>query len=85
VQIGPQYAELQSALGRLATAQAHDLATASVPETLAALQVYPDIGPTWAEAGPRHKEHGYNVVPEKKKRPVLKFLGKLWGVSPKMR
>jgi Cation transporter/ATPase, N-terminus len=43
--------------------------------------VNPDAGLTSAEADARRKEHGYNEVAEKKGRPVLKYLGKFWGIS----
>jgi H+-transporting ATPase len=58
-----------------------DIATASVPDTLAALHVNPDTGLTRAEVDVRRKEHGYNEVAEKKRHPVLKFLSKFWGIS----
>ena len=58
-----------------------DFATASVPDTLAALHVNPDSGLTRAEVDVRRKEHGYNEVAEKKRHPVLKFLEKFWGIS----
>src|ERR1019366_447968 len=58
-----------------------DIASASVPDMLAALQVNPETGLTQAEADVRRKEHGYNEVAEKKGRPVLKFLRKFWGIS----
>ena len=58
-----------------------DLSAGSVADTLAALHVNPDTGLTSAEADARRKEHGYNEVAEKKGRPVLKFLGKFWGIS----
>jgi len=32
----------------------------------------------------RRKEHGYNEVAETKEYPLLKFLGKFWGLSPGM-
>jgi H+-transporting ATPase len=64
-----------------ATAKAPDIATASVPDTLAALHVNPDIGLTRAEVDTGRKEHGYNEVARKKGHPVLKFLGKFWGIS----
>ena len=63
------------------TAKAPDIASASVPNTLAALHVNPDTGLTNAEVDVRRKEHGYNEVAEQKGHPVLKFLGKFWGVS----
>jgi len=58
-----------------------DIASSSVPDTLAALHVNPQIGLTRAEVDVRRKEHGYNEVAEKKGRPVLKFLRKFWGIS----
>jgi hypothetical protein len=41
-----------------ASAKPPDIASASVPDTLAALRVNPDIGLTHAEADFRRKEHG---------------------------
>ena len=58
-----------------------DIASASVPDTLAALQVDPETGLTRAEVDARRKEHGYNEVIERRGHPLLKFLGKFWGVS----
>jgi H+-transporting ATPase len=58
-----------------------DIASASVPDTLAALHVNPDTGLTGAEVDVRRKESGYNEVAEKKGHPVLKFLKKFWGIS----
>ena len=58
-----------------------DIVSASLPETLALLRVTPEAGLSRAEAATRLKEHGYNEVAEHKKHPLLKFLGKFWGVS----
>jgi plasma-membrane proton-efflux P-type ATPase len=66
---------------KTATAKAPDIASASVPETLATLNVNPDTGLTQAVADNRRKESGYNEVAEKKGHPVLKFLKKFWGIS----
>jgi len=63
------------------TAKRPDIATASVPDTLAALQVNADTGLTRAEVDVRRQEHGYNEVAETKGHPILKFLGKFWGIS----
>jgi H+-transporting ATPase len=63
------------------TAKRPDIASASVPDTLAALRVNPEIGLTSAEVVSRRKEHGYNEVVEQKGHPVLGFLGKFWGLS----
>ncbi|MYM96418.1 plasma-membrane proton-efflux P-type ATPase [Rugamonas sp. FT81W] len=63
------------------TAKVPDIATASVSDTLAALHVNPDTGLARAEVDTRLNEEGYNEVAEKVKHPVLKFLGKFWGVS----
>ena len=58
-----------------------DLASASIPDTLSALQVNPDTGLTQAEVDIRRKAHGYNEVAERKEHPVLRFLSKFWGLS----
>ena len=62
-------------------AKASDIASASVPDTLAALKVNPDTGLAHAEVDVRRKEHGYNEVAEQKEHPVRTFLGKFWGLS----
>jgi H+-transporting ATPase len=64
-----------------ATDQKPDLASASIPDTLAALGVNPETGLTHAEVDTRRKEHGYNEVAEQKSHPLLSFLAKFWGVS----
>jgi len=58
-----------------------DIASASVSETLAMLHVAPEAGLARSEVEARLKAHGYNEVAEQKEHPVLKFLGKFWGVS----
>src|ERR1035441_3525493 len=58
-----------------------DIAAMSVPDTLAALHVNSDTGLTHAEVEACRKEHGYNEVAQTKGHPVLKFLGKFWGIS----
>jgi plasma-membrane proton-efflux P-type ATPase len=63
------------------SAKAPDIASASVPDTLAALKVNPDTGLAHAEVDVRRKEHGYNEVAEQKEHPVRTFLGKFWGLS----
>ena len=62
-------------------AKAPDIALASVPETLAALRVDAAKGLAPADVDERRREHGYNEVAERKQHPVLKFLGKFWGLS----
>jgi H+-transporting ATPase len=64
-----------------ANAKPPDIASASVPGTLAALHVNPDTGLTQAEVDVSRKEHGYNEVAEKKGHPVFTFLRKFWGIS----
>jgi len=64
-----------------ANAKPPDIASASIPDTLAALHVNPDTGLTLAEVDVSREEHGYNEVAEQKQHPVLKFLGKFSGVS----
>ena len=77
----PNKPEAELAPSKPAIAKPPDIASASVPDTLAALQVNPDIGLTHAEVDARRKENGYNEVAEKKGHPVLMFLGKFWGLS----
>jgi H+-transporting ATPase len=64
-----------------ANAKPPDIASASVPDTLAALHVNPDTGLTHAQVDASRKEHGYNEVAVKKEHPVLQFLRKFWGIS----
>ena len=64
-----------------ANAKPPDIASASISDTLEELHVNSDTGLTHPEVDARRKEHGYNEVAEKKRHPVLKFLGKFWGVS----
>ena len=73
--------EAEPAPSEPADAKVPDIATASVPDTLAALHVNPETGLTRAEADVRRKEHGYNEVAAKRAHPVLRFLGKFWGIS----
>ena len=58
-----------------------DITSASPSDTLAALRVNADTGLTQAEVDTRRAEHGYNEVAVQKEHPVLKFLGKFWGLS----
>ncbi len=64
-----------------ATLKPPGIATASVHDTLAALNVNPDKGLTHAEVEALRKGHGFNEVTETKRHPVLRFLGKFWGLS----
>ena len=54
---------------KAATGKAPDIASVSVPDTLAALKVNPQAGLTGAEVETRRQEHGYNEVAEEKGRP----------------
>lgn len=58
-----------------------EIATASIAETLIALQVRPELGLATEEVCARQKKHGHNEVVEQKAHPLLKFLQKFWGVS----
>ncbi len=64
-----------------AAARPPDIASASVPDTLAALQVNRDTGLTHSQVEVRRKKHGYNEVTEIRGHPVLGFLRKFWGIS----
>ena len=58
-----------------------DIASASVPDALAALHVKAETGLTRADVETRRKENGFNEVLEKKRHPVFVFLSKFWGLS----
>ena len=77
----PDQSEAGPAPSNPADTKPPDIASASVPDTLAALHVNPDTGLAHAEVDVRRKEHGYNEVAEQKEHPVFKFLGKFWGMS----
>ena len=77
----PNEPEAHPARSKGASEKPPDIASASLPDTLAALHVNPDIGLTRAEVDLRRKTHGYNEVAEKKTHPVLMFLAKFWGLS----
>ena len=77
----PNKSEAEPAPSKAANAKPPDIASASVPDTLAALHFNPDTGLTHAEVDVRRKEHGPNEVAGKKGHPVLMFLGKFWGLS----
>src|ERR1035441_4030929 len=81
MQTTPNKSEPELAPSKPANTTPPDIATASVPDTLAALHVNPDTGLTHAEVDVRRKEHGYNEVAHTKGHPVLKFLRKFWGIS----
>jgi H+-transporting ATPase len=61
----PKESEDEPAPLKPANAQPPDIASAPVPDTLAALRVNPDTGLTHAEVDVRRKEHGYNGVAER--------------------
>lgn len=66
----------------LKTAQeAPDFVTASITQILSFLRVKPDTGLTLAEIDLRRQEYGFNEVQEKKKKPILAFIKKFWGLS----
>ncbi|MBI5090958.1 MAG: plasma-membrane proton-efflux P-type ATPase [Candidatus Hydrogenedentes bacterium] len=77
----PSKSDTEPSPSKLAGATAPNIASASVPDTLAALHVNPDTGLTRAEVDVRRKENGYNEVAELKGHPVLMFLRKFWGLS----
>jgi hypothetical protein len=53
-------AEAGPVRGKPANAEPHDIASASIPDALAALKVNPETGLTRAEVDTRRKEHDYN-------------------------
>lgn len=64
-----------------AATKAPNTASASVPDTLSALQVNPQTGLTHGEADTRLKEYGYNEIAEQKANMFFQFLKRFWGVS----
>src|SRR5580658_1645065 len=74
---------MQTATGKSGTGngKAPGIATASVPDTIAALHVNPATGLTHTDVDLRRKQDGYNEVAVKKEHPLLKFLKKFWGIS----
>jgi plasma-membrane proton-efflux P-type ATPase len=77
----PAKSESEPAPPKPADTKPPDIATASVPDTLATLKVNPDTGLSNTEVEVRRKEHGFNEVAETKGHPVLGFLRKFWGIS----
>jgi plasma-membrane proton-efflux P-type ATPase len=77
----PAESESEPAPPKPADTKPSDIATASVPDTLATLKVNPDTGLTNTEVEVRRKEHGFNEVAETRGHPVLGFLKKFWGIS----
>jgi H+-transporting ATPase len=79
MQAAPTKAEPSQAMP--STGKEPDLSSASLPGTLADLHVNADTGLTHGEVDTRRAEHGYNEVAVQKQHPVLKFIGKFWGLS----
>ena len=77
----PEKSETRPAPPHPANSKAPHIASASVPDTLAALRVNPEDGLTTSDVEARRKEYGYNEVAEEKRHPVLKFIRKFWGIS----
>jgi len=73
--------EVEQQPSKPANAKPPDIASASVPDTLASLKVNPDSGLAASEVETRRKENGYNEVAETRSHPILKFLKKFWGIS----
>jgi H+-transporting ATPase len=61
--------------------KAPEIASLSIQDTLLVLSVSPEIGLTNIEVDTRREKFGYNEVIQQKSHPILKFLGKFWGVS----
>jgi plasma-membrane proton-efflux P-type ATPase len=68
----------------MSTSTQPNIVFASIHDTLTSLGVDPNTGLSRAEVEARRKIHGYNEVIEHKRRAVLRFLAKFWGVSPWM-
>jgi plasma-membrane proton-efflux P-type ATPase len=73
--------ETVPAPSKLPSAKPPDIASFSIPDTLASLKVNPETGLAHAEVDTRRRQNGYNEVAETKGHPVLRFLRKFWGIS----
>jgi hypothetical protein len=62
MQTTPTEPETDPKASRLADGKPPDVASASVPDTLASLKVDPETGLAHAEVDVRRKENGYNEV-----------------------
>jgi plasma-membrane proton-efflux P-type ATPase len=71
----------ETAPAKPAGAAVPDLASASIPDALAALHTNADTGLAATEVDRRRLESGYNEVLEKAGHPVVDFLKKFWGIS----
>ena len=81
MQTATNEAETKPAPSRPEQARVPEIASASIPDTLKALHVNQATGLTHGEVESSRQENGYNEVAEQKEHPVLKFLGKFWGLS----
>ena len=66
--------ESKPAISKPVDVEVPDIASASVPDTLAALRVDADAGLSRAEVDVRRKESGYNEVAATKAHPIPAFL-----------
>ena len=64
-----------------AVAKAQDIASVTIPDTLAGLRVDPEFGLANQQVADRRKVHGYNEVTVQAGHPVRDFLQKFWGIS----
>ena len=77
----PSLSEARQLPAKPTNANTSDISTASIADTLTALHVNPATGLTQVDVDTQRNSHGYNEVAEKIEHPVLKFLGKFWGIS----
>ena len=77
----PSLSEVRHLHAKPTNANTSDSSTVAIADTLAALHVDPAIGLTQVDVDTQRNSHGYNEVAEKIGHPVLKFLGKFWGIS----
>ena len=77
----PSLSEARQLPAKSTNANTSDISTGSIADTLTALHVNPATGLTQVDVDTQRNSHGYNEVTEKIGHPVLKFLGKFWGIS----
>lgn len=67
---GTKKSEVEVSSTNAATGKTPDIASTSVPDTLAELKVNLDTGLSGAEVDTCRKEHGYNEIAEHKEPPL---------------
>ena len=79
MQTTPTKSEAEPAPSKPANVKPPDIASASVPDTLASLKVNPETGLAHAEVDTRREEHGYNESGRTKIPPAAQIPRQVLG------